>query len=84
MQEGGEFLERSGSKPDEDAKTRGMQKKLEGIQEEAPPKPKVPRTTTMAATAQVGEGKHRVSGACECTLIPTHLRFTGGSGTARR
>lgn len=52
-QEGGAYLERSGSKPDEDAKTRGMQKKLEGIQEEAPPKPKVPRTTTMAATAQV-------------------------------
>lgn len=54
MQEGGAYLERAGNKPDDDAKTRGMQKKLDEIQEEeAPPKPKVPRTTTMAATAQV-------------------------------
>ena len=52
-QEGGAFLERAGNKPDDDAKTRGMQKKLDEIQEEeAPPKPKVSRTTTMAATAQ--------------------------------
>ena len=62
LQEGKEYLNRDGSKPDEDAKTRGQQKQLDEIsEEEAPPKPKVPRTTTMAATAEVCGGTDPVT-----------------------
>lgn len=41
--------------PDEDAHTRGQQKKIEDIQAEkpSPKKPKLSKNTTMAATAKV-------------------------------
>lgn len=48
------MLEKTG-KPDEDAHTRGQQKKIEEMQAEepAPKKTKLARDSTMAATAKV-------------------------------
>ena len=53
LQEAKELL--AGATPDQDAMTRGQQKKIEEIQSEkpAPKKPKMSKNTTMAATAKV-------------------------------